>query len=58
MARLTSEYIRREFFRQFAKLTPEQKRGVIEGLLTIQDCMGEQAVLPLAEAEENDAGNG
>lgn len=55
MAKLTEEYIRRAFYRQFAALSPDRKLGVIEGLLTIRDCMGEQAVLPL-EVETNHDG--
>lgn len=54
MAKISEEYIRRAFYRQFAALSPERKLGVIEGLLTIQDCMSEQAVLPLEEEKNHD----
>lgn len=54
MAKLTDEYIRKAFYRQFYALSPERRLGVIEGLQAVHECQPEQAQLPLAEVETND----
>lgn len=54
MAKLTAEYIRREFYRQFAALKPEQQLGVIEGLRTVHECGQPQQALPLEVKREGE----
>ncbi len=52
MPKFTNEFIRREFYRQFAALKPEQQLGVIEGLQTVHECGQPQQALPLEAKKE------
>jgi hypothetical protein len=62
MARITDTYIRTSFMRQFARMTPQERKGAIEGLAVVHEAMlavgqqplpfGESAPSPMDQPEE------